>query len=171
MYQVGDYVVKAGEGVCRIEDTVRMDSYTGIRDQLYFLLIPLTDSRIRVYLPVAEEYGDVRHVISRGEAEALIREIGGIEPTEIESDKMREQIYKDAIKSCDPRRLVGIIKNMFLRSRERQRCGKKNTAVDERYFALAEKALYSELGFVLSLDDLSVRDLITKTAEAERAAV
>ena len=44
---------------------------------------------------------------------------------------------------------VHVLKTLYLRRQSRLESGKKTTAVDERYFYLAEEQLYGELSFVL----------------------
>lgn len=60
------------------------------------------------------------------------------------------------------KRLVGIIKTLYLRKQERVDAGKKNTAVDERYFKLAENHLHSELAFALQIEKANVNEIILK---------
>ena len=62
---------------------------------------------------------------------------------------MREQSYKDAIKTNDPEALVAIIKMIYQRKQKRLAQGKKCTATDARYFQIAENLLYVDLGVAL----------------------
>lgn len=49
------------------------------------------------------------------EAWALIDNIPQIDTIWISDDKTREQKYKEALQSCNPVQLVGIIKNIYIR--------------------------------------------------------
>ncbi|MBQ6541311.1 MAG: CarD family transcriptional regulator [Lachnospiraceae bacterium] len=160
MIHIGDYVVKMNEGVCRVDSELLLDSYQDKRQVPYYLLLPVANDRMRVYVPVAEEYSDLRLVMNKTEARNLIREIGGIEATEVENDRLREQVYKDALKSLDPKRLVGILKCMHDRGEARMKQGKKKTAVDDRYQKLAETALCQELGFVLEKKPAEIHEML-----------
>jgi len=162
MLNIGDYIVKAGEGVCRVDSTIMMKVPGDGPEVPYYLLVPVSDARIKVYLPVLEEYTEIRPVMSRSEAQIFVESVSRIEATEVRDEKQRESTYKDALRSCEPERIVGIIKHMSNRSLERQAQGKKNTAMDERYFAMAEKALYSEIGFALEKTDEEVRLLLNE---------
>lgn len=164
MLTIGDYIVKAGEGVCRVDCEIMMKVPGGVEEVPYYLLVPVSDERIRVYLPVSENYTEIRPVMSRIEAEELIDAVPSIEAAVVDNEKLRETTYKEAIRSCEPEKIIAILKHLRFRSLERQAQGKKNTAVDDRYFAMAEKALYSELGFVLEKSDDEVRDLLADSA-------
>lgn len=147
VFQINDYVVKVNKGVCRIEDIVSM-KLTG-EEKEYYLLVPIDDSTAKLYMPVDGVGDNVRHAMTEEEADAFLEEIPNVKMAFIESDKVREQEYKAALKSGDAGELLSIIKNIYVRNRERSLQGKKNTAIDERYCKMAENMLYSELGHAL----------------------
>ncbi len=167
MYSVGDYVVKANNGVCRIADILHLDVSSEKKDRLYYLLIPQADKGAKVYVPVDTGSSSIRGVLSEEKAWSVIKRIPDIDEAKITNDKQREQEYKDALKSCDPDLLVGVIKNIYLRREKRQAEGKKSTSVDDRYFKLAEDALFSELAFAIGTDQSEINQIIKDTiAEA-----
>ena len=170
MYKVGDYVVSANEGVCQIQDIVMMEM-PGRRSggKRCYLIIPMGERGAKLYIPVDSDKHQVRPVMTKEQASSLLNEITTIEETRVESDKQREQIYKDAIFSCDPKRLVSILKTMYHRGNQRAAEGKKATTVDERYFRIAQKNLHTELAFVLGQETEQIReDILNRVHEAER---
>lgn len=160
MYQTGDYIVKNGNGVCRVEKLVHLDFAGADRDKLYYLLIPVEDEKGKVYVPTDTTDRTVRKAMTKKEAEALLNRIPSIEEQWVENDKLREKRYKDAIKSNRPEELVAVIKMTYLRKKKRAEEGKRGTVVDERYFRIAENMLYAEIGFALGTDKDKVRDRI-----------
>ncbi len=78
----------------------------------------------------------------------------------MENEKEREKLYKEAIHSRDPKRLISIMKTLYIRRQKRLEEGKKTTAVDERYFKLAENQLYSELAFALGVEKSELNEII-----------
>ena len=99
--------------------------------------------------------------MTKADALALIDSIPEIEAVWIANDKLREQAYKEALQSCEPHALISIIKNLYLRRMQRIEQGKKSTSTDERYFKLAEEALYRELAFALEKEKGEMRQFIT----------
>ena len=73
---------------------------------------------------------------------------------------MREQRYKEVIKSNDPEALVSVIKMIYQRKKVRLEQGKKSTSYDERYFQTAENLLYMELGAALGKPKQEICQLI-----------
>ncbi|MDO4961698.1 MAG: CarD family transcriptional regulator [Eubacteriales bacterium] len=163
MYSKGDYVVKANTGICMVEGTVMKRLTESSDEKEYYCLAPLADSRSKVFVSVASEKSNLRMAMTESEAWKLIHDIPSIEVKWIESDKYREQEYKNAMRSNDPRDLVSIIKNLYIRNKEREEKGKKVTAIDDRYFKMAENALYSEIAHALKRDKDDMKQLIVDT--------
>ena len=152
MYAAGDYVVRANVGICQISDIGYPDFQTVKERQLFYTLLPVGDSRTKLYIPVAPEPVGVREVMNRNEALELIRQMPDIQPIIIENEKLREQQYRQALRSNDPRQLAAVIKVLYLRDKARTAQGKKSVSVDSQYFQKAEKLLYSELAMALAVE-------------------
>lgn len=160
MYQIGEYIVKPGTGVCKVEDVLHLDLMGINKKRLYYLLIPVKDPGEKLYIPTDSENAGLRKVMTTKEAEELIRRIPEIEELWVDNDKMREQKYKEVLKSGDPEELIRVIKNLYLRRMKRQKQGKKSTAVDERYYKQAENILYEELQIAMGTDREHVLQMI-----------
>lgn len=163
MYSIGEYVVKAGNGVCEIRDIVKMSVPGEVVRKDFYLLIPYYDRSTKIYVSVDGHKNVIRPVMTEKAAWDLIEQLPQIEETWIENEKLREQKYKEAIRSCDPNELVGIIKNMYYRKQQRMAEGRKNTAVDERYFKMAEEILHSEIAFSIKKSRDELMQIIEKT--------
>lgn len=161
MFKSGDYVVNSNNGICKIDGTVTMNTPNGNKE--YYLLIPLNEPSAKIYIPVDVADQRIRYAMNKEQAIQLINDIKSIHETYIENEKEREKVYKAAISSCDPQKLVGIIKTLYLRRLEREQSGKRNTVVDERYFKLAENQLHSELSFALQFEKEQVIEMITQS--------
>lgn len=158
MFEKGNYVVNANNGICEITDIITMNM-SG-KDKDYYLLVPIDEKSAKIYIPVDMAEKRIRLTMTKEETLEFIQSIKNIEETYLENEKEREKFYKEVIASRNPKRLVGIIKTLYLRKQERIEAGKKNTAVDERYFKLAENQLHSELAFSLGIEKSEVAQLI-----------
>ena len=161
MFKSGDYVVNSNNGICKIDGTVTMNTPNGNKE--YYLLIPLNEPSAKIYIPLDSASRRIRYAMNREAAMQLINCIKNINEAYIENEKEREKVYKAAISSCDPQKLVGIIKTLYLRRLEREQSGKRNTVVDERYFKLADNQLHSELSFALQIEKEQVIAMITQS--------
>jgi len=135
-------------------------------DQEYYTLSPYYAEKSVIFTPCDNEKVVMRPIVSRDEADDLIRQIPSIACLGITDEKKREDCYKDIIRSCDPEKFVSIIKTIYQRKQQRIAEGKKVTASDEKYFQMAEDKLYGELAIVLDIDKNKVRDYIIRCVEA-----
>ena len=85
----------------------------------------------------------------------------------IPNDKQREATYKEAMRTCDYRAWVSIVKTLYVRREERISQGKKITALDERYMKVAENELYSELSLSLGVPKEDMERYIKRNLQTE----
>ncbi len=162
MFEIGDLIVYGSSGVCEVKDitTLRMKGVS--EDRLYYLLSPCHRKESKIFTPVDNDKTVMRAVLTREEADTLIESIPDIDELWVSNDKLREEKYKETVRSCDCRDWIKIIKTLYQRKRERLARGKKTTAMDERYLRMAEENLYSELSLVLGVPREDMEDYITQ---------
>ena len=100
--------------------------------------------------------------MDKDEVMNLLSNAAEIEELQVLYDKQREQLYKEALNSGKPEKLIGIIKAIYNRKVSRDAEGKKNTSVDERFFKLAEQSLYGEIAFALQLTREESKELVIR---------
>lgn len=152
MFKIDDHVVYGNHGVCKVEKIGPVVLPMADKNKEYYTLRPVYKQEAVVYAPVENQKSVLRPVMTRNEAEELIQEIPEIDAVWIASEKEREVQYRAALKTCDCRELIRIIKALYQRKVDRIRDGKKVTVVDERYFKQAEDQLYGELAFAMDMD-------------------
>lgn len=161
MFEIGEYVVFGTDGVCKVEKIGSLEMDGVSKDKQYYTLAPVgKPGSSRIFAPVEGKKVVMRRVISRDEADNLISRISSIECLEVSDERKREETYKSVIYSCDCDRIVSLIKGIISRREERSAQGKKLPVVDERYFAMAENSLYSELSIPLNIDRDEVGEYI-----------
>nr|WP_296438113.1 CarD family transcriptional regulator [uncultured Acetatifactor sp.] len=152
MFQVGDYVICSNKGVCEVENITALNISGVDKEKQYYILKPLYSAGSTVYVPVeSQKEPMMRKVLERTEAERLIGTIPEIPLLSIPNDKMTEQTYKNCMKSNDCQELVKLLKTINLRRQKRIQAGRKVTAVDAKYWHLAEENLYGELAVALDM--------------------
>lgn len=148
-YKIGDFVSKPIVGICKIENIVYLSPQDKKMNKLYYLMKPIEDEKEKIYVPVSNANSRLRLCLTKEEAWSLIKRIPEIPTAWTNNEKMREQKYKEAVKANNPEELVSIIKMIYQRKQERFAQGKKCTAMDAKYFQMAENLLYIELGTAL----------------------
>lgn len=165
MFDKGEYVVSGNKGVCVVEDITTLDISGVDREREYYILKPIYMSGSTVYVPVDTADNSLRRVLSREEADRLIRGIPDIPLISITNDKLLEQEYRGCMRANDCAEWIRIIKTIYLRKQKRLAAGRKVTAVDAKYFRLAEENLYGELAVSLQMPRGEIEDYITREIE------
>lgn len=161
MFQQGEYVIYGNNGICLIQDITTLNIPGVDKDRQYYLLKPVYASGSTVYTPVDTAETSLRHALSKDEADSLIRSIPDIPLIPLTDEKTLEKTYKEYMRSNSCKAWVQLIKTIYLRKERRIMKGYKVTALDNRYFNLAETSLYGELSIALGKPRDEVKSYIS----------
>lgn len=169
MFEKGEYVVSGNKGVCVVENITTLDISGVDKEREYYILKPIYVTGSTVYVPVDTADTSLRRVLSREEADRLIRGIPDIPMISIANDKLLEQEYRGCMRTNNCEEWVRIIKTIYMRKQKRLAAGRKVTAVDAKYFRLAEDNLYGELAVSLQMSRGEVERYIVGEVESHIA--
>ncbi len=163
MVKVGDYVVYATSGVCKISHTEKKT--VGINEVEYFVLKPLYNQNATVFVPTSGEklLARMKPLLNKKEIEKLIDDIVAGEPIWFDSDTLRRDEYKKIISEGERLKLGLIIKALYLHRERQIKNNKKLHISDEKVLSEAEKILFEEISFVT---DTKKEDVIKSIAQA-----
>ena len=161
MYSAGDYVVCGNKGVCRVESVSTLD-ISGA-DEDYYILKPVYSPGSTVYISLESADDKLRPVLTKKEANKLVKMMPGVPDIVVENDKQLEGEYKNCIRSNDAMELVKLIKTIYHRREARFAAGRKETALDSKYFKMAGEYLYGELAISLDIPREAVPGYIDGT--------
>lgn len=165
MFEIGEYIIYGNNGVCKVEDIGKLDSLGMSKDRLYYTLSPYNTKGSKIFTPVDNKKVIMRPVINKEEAIELIEDFNNIGSLGVSDDNRIEQDYKEALKKCDCRELVKVIRTIYVRKKSRLEEGKKITAGDEKYLQMAEDCLFEELSIPLEMDKEQVKEFISEKVE------
>jgi CarD family transcriptional regulator len=171
MFQVGDVVVYENRGICRVEKITELNLPGAKAGQKYYELKPVYEETGKIYSAVDNEKVVMRQMLTKEEAEQLIGEIPGIPEMWIGDEKQREMKYKEAMRSCDCRQWVSIIKTLYTRRQNRLMQGKKTTNTDDRYYKKASDNLHGELALALGVQKSDMETVIRNQLEVPSPSV
>ena len=155
MFKVNDYLVY-GKDVCLVKEIKKLN------DQDYYSLVPVNDDSLKITIPINSD--KIRSLISKEEANKLIKEIPSIETINTE-DKFLESEYKRLLTNGTHKDLITIIKTAYLRNKERLSKKKRIMDKDKEYLNDAEEILYNEFKIVLDLSYEDTKDYINKNVD------
>ena len=162
MFSIGQNVICGNKGVCTVEDIAVLDISGVDKAKKYYILKPLYIAASTVYVPVDSAFTSIRAVLTKEEAEELIHGIPDIPLLEIKNERLLEQDYKSCMKSNNCSEWLKLIKTIYERKQMRMQTGRKETAVDSKYFKIAEDILYGELSVALDIERNQVSQYIAE---------
>lgn len=160
MFKTGTYIVCGQHGVCRVEGVGKLQLTEASGDKEYYTLSKVYSRGGMLYVPADSEKIVMRPVISKEEAEELIEHMREIDLLQIDNEKRKEEIFKQAFRTCDSREWVKVIKTLYERKKDRLAKGRKVTASDERFLRTAEDNLFGELAISLDIEKNDVEQYI-----------
>lgn len=162
MYKCGEYIVYGYNGVCEIKEITHLKMSGIDQNALYYVLCPLHSSDSTLYFPVENGKTANRRIMTKDEATQFINAIDQTEELWNPNHKLREDLYKTAMKTCDCKEWIRIIKTLYHKRREKESMGKRISASDERFLKHAESYMFGELAIALEMSEQEVREMITK---------
>ncbi len=145
MLKVGDYIVYRRD-VCQVIE-IKKNHLNG---NDYYILTPVFDESLKIEVPVADRYGNLRGLIDEKEIKTIINQIPNIEVLDCDN-RFIENEYKKLLNSGQHIDLIKIIKTAYLRNKERLDNNKRIGDKDNSYFNQAEHCLYQEFSIVLGM--------------------
>ncbi len=169
MYQIGDKVLYGSTGVCQVVE-LREQALPATGEKcLYYVLRNLYEDCV-ISAPVGSDKVFIRPIISREEAEQIIREMPQISAAAYSGRAARELTaqYESALKSHDCRSLVGMTKSLYSKKQQLLEKRRRVGSVDERFLKRAENLLFGELAAALELPRDQVQGYITSRLEPDK---
>lgn len=165
MFSIGDYMVYGINGVCRVQD-ICASPFDKKDTRTFYLLKPLGASEGSViYTPTDNAQVLMRPLMTKEQAAELIERMPGLEPLEVPMEKMRRDLYRQAMQSCDPEQYVRLIKTVYRRRMDMIQQHKRLSETDSDFERNAKLSLYHELSVVLDVKFAEVEQYLIDRLE------
>ncbi len=151
MYSVGQCVVYKGHGICRVAEKSEQTLPGSNRPVTYLKLVPLQDENLTLLVPEKKAAGNMREVMSRQEAEEILRTAPFVKTVECADERARRQRYTELVEDNDGWGNARILKHAYNQQQKRRQGGKSLSDVDKKYQTMAADHLYEELAFCLGI--------------------
>lgn len=164
MFKLEEYIVCGCNGICKVISIGPLEIKGADKEKLYYTLQPIYLKKSKVYVAVDNDKIIARKIITKDEADKLIKEIPQIETIWFDNDKKREEVYKETVRKYDCREYIKIIKTLYLSKEKRIIEGKKLSISDQKYLQIAKDGLYGELAISLNMPKENVEDYMNSLA-------
>lgn len=163
MYEVGEYIVHPGQGVCRVDEVVD-------DPQPSYQLMPVgVRHPMRISFPVASE-SRLRPILTHDEAMTLIGEYPDLDVVELgPNNNAMEEHFKNKIRRGSCRDSVRVAKTFRRRIAQVRANNKKPPVAYERILKQARERSLQELAVALDSTKEDVQQLFAQREEAATA--
>ena len=168
MFERDDHVYYASGGVCRVTDICYAPLSGMPSDRRYYVLRSLHDPSGVIYVPVNSDAVFLRPLLTRDEAEALLREIPKLTVFDEPNAKALRGRYVESMKKHDPAEWVRVIKTVQSRIRALAKSSRSQRISDtERSIAAdAKRYLYAELSLALDIPLQNIESYLSDRVDA-----
>ncbi len=151
MFEKGEMVFYKNIGVCEVVDITSLD-FAMDTDQKYYVMKSIYKNGIN-YVPVGVEIENIRNIISKEEAEELVRKIPEIEVDAVLDLATKEmtEYYEEKLNTGDPLDILELSLSIDKKKEYLSDEKKKFGAIDDNYLKKALDMLYEELAAALGI--------------------
>jgi len=164
-YQVGDYLVHEGSGVCQIEDIDDMELMGKGSRKTYYCMSPVFKAGAKVFTPITGSTVRLRPVAEAETFTKILENIDDIKCIEEPNERVLQERFKEVMSEFTPEAMASVVKTVLIRKWQRIAAGKKVMAIDEKVLSLAGRKLYEEMAFAMGKDVSAAKDLFENTVK------
>lgn len=153
LYDVDDYVMYRRSGICRIAD-IRRKEFDGAEGRLYYVLKPVFDSTLTLYVPVdfSEIAQHMRRALSADDIDAIIAETEQSQNRWIDDADERAVTFERILNGGDRADILWLVKALSLHKAELRKKDRRLGDNDKKALASAEKLITDEFAFALGIE-------------------
>lgn len=151
MFEIGEQVIYGTEGVCHIARIERLR--VGGKLGRYYVLCPVSREGATVYVPMDNETltARMKRILSLEELEALFDGAQEDGPLWLDDANERKALYSQVLLSGDRRKLLQLVRTLYLRRTSLLAKGKHLRSGDDQALRDAERVLSGELSLALDI--------------------
>lgn len=158
-FNKGEHVLYSKTGVCLIDD-IRTCEFLN-KDQLYYILKPVSSKGSTVYVPVDSALTDDMHpIVTVEEIDTLLTASKDKEIKWIEPKGDRAEYFNSIISESDRQKLILLIRCIYMKKQEKQLEKKHLSATDDAILKTAEKLIDEEFSFAIGCSESKVGEYI-----------
>jgi len=151
-YQVGDYLVHEGSGVCQIDDIDDMELMGKGSRKTYYCMSPVFKAGAKVFTPIVGSTVRLRPVAALETFNNIINNIDQVECIDEPNERALQDKFKEVMADFTPESMARVVKTVLIRKWSRIASGKKVMALDEKTLNVAGRKLYEEMAFAMGKD-------------------
>ena len=145
MFNINDVVFHKKIGLCVIKENT-------IINNIDYYVLDSNNDKSKIMIPVNNAGILIRNLYSKEKIEKLKKDISNYNAEIIYDFKLRVKYYDESLKSGDIEQLAKLVKSIY-----NQKQNANLTTADKEILKKAEELLYSEISYVMKIDEKDVK--------------
>lgn len=158
MYQVGEYLLYGGHGMCMV-DEVTTKTFSG-KERMYYVLHPVNHPDLTLFFPVDGDKSKLKRLLTEEEARVLLEVFEKPAKAWINKTTERTQRFNAIIQGTDRKEIAELLNSLLRRKMELEKKGKKLAMQEVRFIHRISQILFNELAYSLSTTTKKVEERI-----------
>lgn len=154
MFEVGNYVVHSGHGVCVITEIIQ-------KDKKYFKLQTIHNG-MTIMMPCDTSSSFLRLIHTKTEIENSIKDISLSNEIYLKDNKERKNYFQSLIISNDIHNTILLIKLLYQLMNDKKKEKKSLGSIDSQFLQQAEKKLFYEMSIASGHSKEECKDYLNK---------
>ncbi|WP_017755055.1 CarD family transcriptional regulator [Calidifontibacillus oryziterrae] len=147
MFSVGDLVIYATHGICRIDDICKK-TYAGMT-KTYYVMHPIDNDRLIINNPTDNENVVMMGMMNEDEAKEIIKTFNEPGVQWVEKNHDRARMYNDIINSGNRKDIAKVANTLIRKKHMAESINKKFGDADQKLLTFIQNILYKELAYSL----------------------
>ncbi|MCU9612668.1 CarD family transcriptional regulator [Caldibacillus lycopersici] len=158
MLKIGDLIIYAGHGICRI-DEICDKTYAGIT-KTYYVLHPIENNQqLTISTPVDNETA-IMHLMDQEEANHVLQSFYSDGVDWIEKTPIRGKVYSNIINSRNRLEIAKLANTLLRKKYELEKDGKKLYELDSKLLLSIQSILFKELALAYNISTQAILEKI-----------
>ena len=158
MYQVGDYLMYGGHGMCKI-DEVTIKTFSG-KEKMYYVLHPVDHPDLTLFFPVDGDVSKLKRMVSEDEARKLLEVFKKPAKAWIEKTTERNQRFNAIVQGENRKEIAELMNTLMRRKIELEKEGKKLAMQETKLLQQVSNIVFNELAYSLSTTTENIEEKI-----------
>lgn len=171
MYAKNETVLYGSNGLCKISSIIKKNSHGEVKE--YYALNPLNAENTTIFVPVESQelVSRMKRMASREEICEIFKTIEGCGEDLPNDDRKKLELYKEILDGGDVKKLILLIRKLYIHQQQQADCGKKLRMTEEKAFKDAQKLLVEEIAHILKMtEEQAVEYIVCELEDGEKVA-
>lgn len=164
MYNIGDFVVHSGHGVCRITEKEFKENFNK-----YFYRLETVSNRMSIMIPDDKAEILLRPLMEKMECQYLLEHLNDVSPAYAKDNKERKNQFHDLIASNNLKDTLHLFKCLYSLIEDKKKEKKTLGSFDTQFLQQTQRKLFDEISIALQISRTQAESYLNEKLMAQES--